>query len=122
VGHWCPQEEESYFQWRNDFDTLGNQVVDLDYVVMGPLELVLLEPASEARYSREALGAQIVQGDSMGDALQMFHSDVWEQGWDADERVMNRYGKYKVYRYGGDEHLFYEGTFEQLYNKHCKGS
>lgn len=35
-GHWSLENEaESYFQWSNDFNNVGGDVIDVSFVVMG---------------------------------------------------------------------------------------
>ena len=33
-GYWSYDSKEAYFNWCNDFDSLGGNVVDLEFVIM----------------------------------------------------------------------------------------
>ncbi len=41
------------------------------------------------------------EGDSVKDAIESFISEVWTQGWNADEKVHYTYGDWLVYKIDG---------------------
>jgi hypothetical protein len=52
-------------------------------------------------------------GDDLRDAIQSFVSRVWEEGWNADQRVLDLYGDWGIYQFEGDN-LIFKGTLRSL--------
>lgn len=48
-----------------------------------------------------------ISGENLKDAVMTFNSDVWQQGWGADERVLKLYGDWKIYGMDGANNLAY---------------
>lgn len=54
------------------------------------------------------------QGDCLKDAIESFKSSVWQQGWGADDRVMNKYGDFGVYEKLPNGSLKYLGVMKDI--------
>ena len=66
------------------------------------------------------------EGDDLADALATFHSGVWEQGWDPNQKIIDQYGEWVVFQIQKDfrpEHkdfrLDYKGIFSDLLLRLC---
>lgn len=53
-----------------------------------------------------------VSGDSLGDALESFRSEVWQQGYGADQKLYNTYQYYLIYEMYNNS-LTYKGQYNE---------
>lgn len=48
-----------------------------------------------------------ITGENPKDAVSSLNSEVWRQGWNADERVLKLYGDWRIYEIDGANNLIY---------------
>lgn len=89
-----PEAEQAGFtKWFSDFhddlEACGTELAS--YKIKRHPGIILMLTSPEMNESRSALG------DDLADAIASFHSSVWEQGGQADQRVLDQFGDWKVY-------------------------
>lgn len=83
------------------------------------MQIVLISPNLEEVVSAE--------GDKLSsysleieDALRNFNSEQWQQGWDPDQKILDKYGNWTVYiRYQPSGALAMLGSYADLLAQHC---
>jgi hypothetical protein len=70
------------------------------------MEIVLISPDSS--------GVRSSQGLNLNDAVEGFLSSVWEQGWNPDQKILDNYGHWIVYKKGDDGTLTPQGALSAV--------
>jgi hypothetical protein len=112
-----PEAEQAGFtKWFSDFhddlEACGTELAS--YKIKRHPGIILMLTSPEMIESRSTLG------EDLADAIASFHSSVWEQGGHADQRVLDRFGDWKVYEVF-DEMFLLKGTYKALYAAHTPG-
>lgn len=68
--------------------------------------IVLIDPFFSAIHSSK--------GSDIKDAVELFKSSVWQQGWGADQKVMRDYGDWSVYEKLSSTRLEYRGLMKDI--------
>ncbi len=77
------------------------------------MQIVLISP--------DFTQANIAKGDDIRDAIEEFWSSVWQQGYDADGRILHKYGDWTVYERVADGSLIPQGSLKTLAADQFKG-